>query len=336
MNKFCFDKTMNIQSPFNFVYETVSKYAPKVGACVNGTVEDTVYGIAMKGPLEKDTMHLKGLLSKLFERKEGYACTYFDFQKEKEILEKLPVFKNNNTFGIKEYKNLTSQERQYLDGLLNEVYCNVKPDYTATQTMARTVNEDADFLINISDEIKKSLDTKYPQGYKMVGVGGSPAIFSKIYQQEGMNVKNIPFNKDSAGCDFDYLTYFKNMGLDENFLKNSPEKIVFVDYVKTGKTFDNLRETLNKYGLIDKSNTDFVSLMSLLDRKIPYKDYKLMGDYYFEQEAIKSFCPCPDMSSTQSWINADKIQEGFNWSNSTKLINYGILKKLESAGRLNV
>lgn len=315
-----------------FFNEIASKYVPKAAEGVSQTVSK----LQMKPQLSADTCSFKGTLAKLFERKEGYACTYFDFQKEKEILEKLPVFKNNNTFGIQEYKNLTSQERQYLDGLLNEVYCNVKPYYTASQTMARTVGEDAGFLIKISDEMKKSLDAKYPQGYKLVGIGGSPAIFSKIYQQEGMNVKNIPFNKDFAGADFDYATYFKNMGLDEKFLKNSPEKIVFVDYVKSGTTFEQFKEIMKKHNLIDKDNTDFVSLMSLIDRKIPYNDYQMMGDYYFLQEAIKSFCPCPYMNTAESWKNADKISESFNWSNSTKLINYGIIKKLEEAGKLSV
>lgn len=322
---------MNINSQFGFVQEAVSKYAPKVGAFVN----DNVYGVTMTAPLKKDTAIFSKSLSKLFERKEGFACTYFDFQKEKEILEKLPVFRNKNTFGIEEYKNLTSQEREYLDKLSNEVYCVRKPYYFANQEMHRTVNDDADFLIKIADEAKKSLDEKYPEGYKFIGIGGSPSIFSKIYEYEGFGTKNIPYNWHAAGADFDYVSYFEKLGLNEKTLKDSKEKILFVDFVKTGKTFDNLKETLNKHNLVNKENTAFVSFMELLDRKIPFADYSTMKDYYFESEAIKSFCPCPDMGSVESWRNVDKMKEAFNWSNSTKLMNYVLLKKLDQAGRLN-
>lgn len=299
-------------------------------------MDDAAYGIKMSAPLEKDTVCLKGSLSKLFERKEGYACTYFDFQRNKEILENLPVFRNCNTFGIKEYKNLSPQERQYLDSLLDEVYCRTKSHYTDLQELPRTINDDADFLIKIADESRKVLDSQYPNGYKYVGVGGSPAIFSKIYEYQGLGAKNMPFNWYTAGQDFDYLSYFAKMGLTKESIANSPEKILFIDYVKTGKTFENLKSALNQHKMLDGGNVEFVSFMNLLERKIPYSDYKKMSGYYFEQEGIKSFCPSPFMGNAESWKNADKIEEAFNWSNSTKLINYAIIKKLEQAGRLAV
>lgn len=288
--------------------------------------------ITLPPQLEKDTVSFSDYRPSVFDRNEGFACSYFDYEKKNDILNNVPTFKNNKTFGLKEYKNLTPEEKMYLDSLLEESYFKGKPYVFAKSDKSMTISDDAEFLIKIADEAKKSLEERYPNGCKITALGGSTAIFSKIYEYEGKEAKIIPYSCDVIIPDFDYKKYFSQMGV--NSTDNSKHKIVFLDFVKTGNTFNNLKQTLKSANIPGLNNADCVSFMELLNRKIPFSEYSTLADYYFENEAIKSFCPCPKMSSKACWQNADKIEKDFNWSNSTKLINYAIIKKLDEAGRL--
>jgi len=282
-----------------------------------------------------------------------YNLESFDTQSIKsEIYSKVPALKNK-TFGMEEYKQLHDGDKQYLRELIQSEYENCyKQDFSREDVKIKSsIKNDADFFLNISDKIKTVLKKDHPEGYNLIALGRSPAIFAKIMQYQGDDVKIIPFSRISVDNNYhniDFKEYFAKFGLTNEALALSPNKTVIFDYFisphfdSTGTIYKlinalksaqipvrNLNEREHgKLNLNPNLYIDSFYRVMLTNSKIfSNAEFKLL-DKYFGDNHIKTYSVCPKMECEDNYKNIEKFLNDFEWSCPAKLINFAILDKL--------
>lgn len=256
-------------------------------------------------------------------------CTFFYDKSglEKEITEKIPVLKNKK-FTFDMYKKLSDEEKNYLRTQIKQPY--LKEKYLMLGAK-RTIENDAKFFVKLSKRLKNILDKQYPQGWTLVSIGASPAIFAQILKHLGADTKIIPFSKrlkkDPTFDSINFDKYFKELGLTKGSLKEG-KQMIYTDFVSGGETirvFKNLIKSTGRYKKEDKFE-DFSSLFGL---QLNVHEEELLNEFFFNQSQIKSYSACPYMNSATKYKNISQLDKTFNWNFTSKLMNFAFMDNIE-------
>ena len=205
----------------------------------------------------------------------------------------LPTF-NKKHFEYTDYQNLTPKERRII-GILNRKGTFKMDESYAYTRDNMSINRDAERVLKIAVATKDKLDREYKNGYKLVGIGRSPAAIVETMNLLGADTVAIPFSKDVL-LDYkfpfgyteyigrypirenfetkDWENYFKYFGIDKNFSQRTGKTLIFTDYVCDGGTKNCLESILTGLGFDDK-NTKFIEIFDLM----PTKEKFLADDY---------------------------------------------------------
>lgn len=220
----------------------------------------------------------------------------------------LPAF-NKAHFEYSDYKNLSPKEKLIINIL------NKKGNDDCDWSTARgdiSIKKDAERILEVASDIKKHLDDKYKNGYKLVGIGRSPAVIVDTMQLLGADTVTLPFSRQQIEyCNSrvfpyehfvpssasyyehfekcsakDWEDYFKYYGVSKDFPQNTGKTLIFTDYVCDGWTKKYIESILVGIGF-DK-NYEFIETFQLLPPDTESKrdyllsncfDYSVFKDY---------------------------------------------------------
>ncbi len=202
----------------------------------------------------------------------------------------LPTF-NKKHFEYTDYQNLSPKERRII-GILNRKGTFKLDDSCNFTRDNMSINRDAERILRIALKTKNKLDKEYKNGYKLVGIGRSPAVIVETMHLLGADAVAVPFSQSArypqkTYCGYgqyytryeefkakDWEEYFKYFGVDNEFSKRTGKTLIFTDYVCDGGTKYYLESILKGLGF-DEKNTKFTEIMDLM----PQKGVLLPDDY---------------------------------------------------------
>lgn len=198
-------------------------------------------------------------------------------------------------FRYRDYLNLTPKEQRIV-GLLNKKGMFDTDNSCGCFTRENmSINKDAERVLRMAATIKGELDKEYPNGYKLVGIGRSPAAITETMHLLGSDAIAIPFTKDLLFGEFpfsyteycgngysnpitrkfetkDWQNYFKYFGIDSNFSQRTGKPLIFTDYVCSGGTKYVLESILKGIGFSEK-NIIFTEIFDLMPGKKKFLPY---------------------------------------------------------------
>lgn len=248
---------------------------------------------------------LKTLLSNPNGGDIGYHPINYEYEEAIAKTKCLPTF-NKKHFEYTDYQNLSPKERRII-GILNRKG-TFKLDNSSNCTRDNmSINRDAERVLRIALKTKDKLDKEYKNGYKLVGIGRSPAVIVETMNLLGADAISIPFSKSAVrGCaeDFpysyteyigrgydypttkkfevkDWKNYFEYFGVDNSFSQRTGKTLIFTDYVCDGATKYYL-ESILKGLRFDEKNTKFTEIFDLMptEEKFLADDYIHMGSCF--------------------------------------------------------
>lgn len=159
-----------------------------------------------------------------------------------------------------------------------------------------SIQKYAERLLELAKESKNHLDSKYPNGYKLVSIGNSIAPLTETMQLLGADTVTLPFSIQIIDNIFpfervtglwspyiskklsykveDWENYFKYHGIERDFSKNTGKTLLFTDYVCEGKTKKKIKRILEGLNF-DMAKTEFLYEGNLLPRKVICPDFGL-------------------------------------------------------------
>ncbi len=277
-----------------------------------------------------DTVSFKAKTPELYRRMDGWCNFFYDKSGlKKEITEKIPLFKNKK-FTFDMYKKLSDEEKNYLRTQIKKPY--LKDEYLIIEAK-RTIENDAKFFVKLSKRLKNIMDKQYPQGWTLVSIGASPAIFAQILKHLGADAKIVPFSKrlkrDPAFDSINFDKYFNEVGLTKDSFKEK-KQMIYTDFVSGGETirmFENLIKSTGRYRKEDRFE-DFSSLFGL---NLNVHEEELLNEFFFNKSQIKSYSACPYMNSAIRCENILQLDKQFNWNFASKLMNFAFMDNIETA-----
>lgn len=166
-------------------------------------------------------------------------------------------------------------------------------------------------VLHLSTRIENTLNQKYPQGWKIVGIGRSPSIIIEAMKQKGINAKSCPISGLAIGeWDFAkrfpwlkqldpndvrvYGEYLLEIGLAPEEIINDSKPTVFVDYTKTGNSLRGFQDLIARSEIGIKQNVKFHSInMDLIPN--PTLAERGMIDRLWERQGMKIYSFMPKM-----------------------------------------
>lgn len=189
-------------------------------------------------------------LEDLMEQENFVLADKISPQETRIIKENIPAL-NKLQFTEKEFHNLSPKEIQILDNLINKGKKLENPNRTDL-----SIKKDAERILYLAKRAKNKLDKKYPQGYKLISIGNSPAPFVETMQLLGADTDVIPFSKRTLMGKFpfvkvtedslqkyssqDWENYFKFFGITPDFTEKTGKRLIFTDYSVSGETVENM------------------------------------------------------------------------------------------------
>ena len=173
-----------------------------------------------------------------------------------------------------------------------------------------SIKKDAERIFEYASKTKEYLDNKYKNGYRLVGIGNSPAPIVETMQLLGADAVTLPFSKNmielSCCRNFpyerwvpneyygtwekcsvkDWEDYFRFYGVDKDFCKKTGKSLIFTDYVCEGYTEKYLVSILEGIGF--DRNYEFIATDMLLPSSVGFRfgyafsrslDYSVFKDY---------------------------------------------------------
>ncbi len=226
---------------------------------------------------------------------------WFNSKTETKIFNIMPIF-NKAHFEYSDYQKLSLKEKLIIS-LLNKKGANLEDSFTGRKDIS--INKDAERILEFASKTKEYFDDKYKNGYKLVGIGNSPAAIVETMQLLGADAITIPFSRvlidqshsrefpyehwvpDEDSSDYfpdlilghweelsakDWEEYFKFYGIEKDFSKKTGKALIFTDYICDGWTIKYIESILNGLGF--ENNYEFIDTLMLLPR-----DIKLQMDY---------------------------------------------------------
>ena len=310
---------MNIQTNYTYIPKTAS---------LSTNQKIASFPPIFKG-IESDTVEIsRKHLRSPFSRKEG-ACHVHILteQIDKDVYEKIPAMRNKY-FTEEDYKTLNKGEKEYLREVINQTYYD-KP-YSVRKVACSSIKNDRDFFIKLSKQMKKKLDKDYPEGWSFISLGGSPSVFAKTLSYMGNDVIELPFSY--AGTmykDFDKLDmgkYLDDLGITNEYL-NDGKKKVLTDYVWSGTSLKKMADIMKESNHFNE-NVEVRKLQELLPDDLSKTENRMLNEFFFEAENIKSYSSCPCMHKPDMY-DVERINNEYEWNMSTKLMNFALIDYFE-------
>jgi len=203
----------------------------------------------------------------------------------------IPAFKKPH-FEYSDYLALSARERLIIN-ILNRKGADYADDFTNRKDIS--IKKDAERIFTYVLKTKEYFDKKYKNGYKLVGIGNSPAAIVETMKLLGADAVTLPFSRvqiespcsyefpyehwvpDEESSRFssdsyygrwekckkeDWEEYFKYYGVNKNFSENTGKALIFTDYVCDGWTKKYIEAILEGIGF-DK-NYEFIETDCLL------------------------------------------------------------------------
>jgi len=211
----------------------------------------------------------------------------------------VPTF-NKPHFEYTDYLKLSPKERLIIS-IFNRKGTNHSDTFDNRKDIS--IKKDAERIFNYATKTKEYFDNKYKNGYKLVGIGNSPAPIIETMQLLGANAVTLPFSRvqieaspdsrdfpyehwvaEGDGGKFfpnsyyghwekckaeDWKEYFKYYGVHKDFTRNTGKALIFTDYVCDGWTKKYIEAILEGIGF-DK-NYEFVETEQLLPHNVGFK-----------------------------------------------------------------
>lgn len=262
----------------------------------------------------------------------SFSTINSDYQKPKD-----------NTWSFLYENNDNQSEYNYAKGIQGDLYGIVKP-YNCTQIDTPQTQDDIKNILTITEIIEKSLTEKFPEGFKIIGIGRSPSLIIELLKAKGYDAKSCPISNLSNGeyditGQYGYLKqlntddikefnkYLQSIGITKEKINSSKQPTIFVDYTRTGESLRSFKNLLARKEIGINSN-DNVKFLSLNKDLIPQDnmEYSKLIDKYWENLGIKnySFMPRLDISNIGQ-IN--KIMDNYEPSQEAK----NFLEKLKNS-----
>lgn len=166
---------------------------------------------------------------------EDDFCIWRIPQDIKEILSKY------ESMGVNEYMTMPEQIKNRLK--------NYKP----------FSQYDIDDILQIQMHLQNGLDEIFPEGYTLISIGKSPAIFIKVFEfKEPKEINTILCPISNLGQVYDlnkeltpqdvakYAECLKKIGISKEELAKTERPFVFVDYTKRGKSLKIFEKLMAK------------------------------------------------------------------------------------------
>lgn len=218
----------------------------------------------------------------------------------------LAAFKKAH-FEYSDYEALSQKEKLIIN-ILNKKRAELSNDWDGRIDLS--IKKDAERILELASKTKEYFDNKYENGYRLVGIGNSPAAIVETMQMLGADAVTLPFSKEQIeaslcyafpyehfvpfGCGGkwekctakDWEEYFKFYGIDKDFCKNTGKALIFTDYTCEGWTRKYFETILKGIGF-DK-NYEFIETAQLLPPDIEFNcDYSL--DRCLDISAFKGY-----------------------------------------------
>lgn len=170
-------------------------------------------------------------------------------------------------------------------------------------------------VIHLSNRIETSLNNRYPNGYRVVGIGRSPSLIMEVLKAKGVDAKSIPIsgltNEEwdfakrypwlkqlNSGDVRAFGEYLKEIGLSADNIANARKRTVFVDYTKTGNSLRGFLELIGRSEIGIRQNIDVLSINRDLFPE-PTKAEREMIDRLWERQGMKLYSFMPRMEIEQ-------------------------------------
>ncbi len=202
------------------------------------------------------------------------------------------------TYGIEKYNKLTESEKLSLR-------TNIKSQ------------EKIDDVIHLTNIIEENLKKRYPNGFKIVGIGRSPSLLMEILKAKGHDalscpISNLTNGEYDIGGKYSYLkqldrqdviTYkeaIESLGISADKIKASGKTTIFVDYTRTGNSLRYFQELLARpeIGIDKKLPIEFLSLNKDLMPNKTMSDINLINKYW-EHLGIKEYSFMPKLNISE-------------------------------------
>lgn len=173
----------------------------------------------------------------------------------------------------------------------------------------------------------ESLKLKYPKGFSVVSLGGSPSLINDLLTARGYESKNIPFSKSFFESKeaklFDFEKYLDKFGLTKNNSKN--KNFVYIDYVLHGGTREVFESLMEKNGFDYK----FESMEDLYKTLSP-EDTDFMSNYFLQKHNNHAYITCPKLTEYSQYTHVEDVKKDYEWGNPAKLMRFAILDKFNN------
>ena len=170
-------------------------------------------------------------------------------------------------------------------------------------------------VIHLSNKVEATLNQRYPNGWRVVGIGRSPSLIMEVLRAKGLDAKSCPISGLAIGeYDFAqkypwlkqldtndvkaYGEYLKEIGISADDIARDPRTTVFVDYTKTGNSLRGFSELIGRSEIGIKQNAHFLSLNSHLIPE-PTSAEREMIDRLWERQGMKQYSFMPRMDVAQ-------------------------------------
>lgn len=230
-------------------------------------------------------------------RSYGNSFTGDTFEAAKAVEPDGKIIKTG-TYGIEKYNKLTESEKLSLRA-------NIKSQ------------EKIDDVLHLTNIIEENLKKRYPNGFKIVGIGRSPSLLMEILKAKGYDALSCPISNltngeyDIAGKysylkqldKQDVITYkeaIESLGISADKIKASGKTTVFVDYTRTGNSLRYFQDLIARpeIGIDKKLPIEFLSLNKDLMPNKTMSDINLINKYW-ENLGIKEYSFMPKLNISE-------------------------------------
>lgn len=181
-------------------------------------------------------------------------------------------------------------------------------------------------VLHLSNRVENTLNQRYPNGWRIVGIGRSPSIIMETMRAKGLDAKSCPISGLTNGeWDFakqfswlkqldtndvkTYGEYLKEIGISGEDIARDSKTTVFVDYTKTGNSLRNFADLIGRSEIGIKKNAEFLSINTHLipDASVAERE---MIDRLWERQGMKIYSFMPRMS-VEEMGNVKQIMANF-------------------------